>query len=145
MGIAPADKAKAGDTPHHTPFELHRAGLLLDTCAVSWLSRGRRIREQVERGDTPGLPLVWRTFGGITGLVVAANIAGVIVVGLLLVAVNSNATHHQRVVVGVVGAVYGVSAIAFGAVMGFVLQGRTLKWLARVRRPTRDEARRALR
>lgn len=112
---------------------------------MSWLSRGRRIREQVEKGDTPGLPLVWRTFGGITGLVVAANIAGVIVVGLLLVAVNSNATHHQRVVVGVVGAVYGVSAIAFGAVMGFVLQGRTLKWLARGRRPTRDEARRALR
>ena len=40
---------------------------------------------------------------------------------------------------------YGVSAIAVGAVLGFVLQGRTLRWLARGRTPTRHEARRALR
>ncbi|MGH8860288.1 MAG: HAMP domain-containing protein, partial [Jatrophihabitantaceae bacterium] len=112
---------------------------------MSWLSTGRRMRAQVERGDTPGLPLVWRTFGGITALVVAANVAGGIVVGLLLVALNSSATHHQRVVVALVGGIYGATAITFGAVMGFVLQGRTLRWLARGRRPTRDEARRALR
>jgi class 3 adenylate cyclase len=112
---------------------------------MSWLSRGRRVRKQVAKGHAPGLPLVWRTFGGITALVVAANIAGEIVVGLLLVALNANATHHQRVVVGVVGGIYGLAAVAFGAVMGFVLQGRTLKWVARGRTPTRDEARRALR
>jgi adenylate cyclase len=88
---------------------------------------------------------VWRTFGGITGLVVFANVIGGTVVGLLLVALNSNATHHQRVVVGVVGAIYGAAAIAFGAIMGFVLQGRTLRWVARGRTPTRHEARRALR
>lgn len=118
---------------------------MLETWAVSWLSRGRQIRAEVADGRVPGLPLVWRTFGGITGLVVLANIAGTTVVGLLLVALNANASQHQRVVVGVVGAGYGASAIAFGAVMGFVLQGRTLKWLARGRTPTRHEARRALR
>jgi adenylate cyclase len=112
---------------------------------MSWYSRGRRVRRQVAKGDSPGLPLVWRTFGGITALVVGANIAGEIVVGLLLVALNANATHHQRVVVAIVGGGYGVAAVAFGAVMGFVLQGRTLRWVARGRTPTRDEARRALR
>jgi class 3 adenylate cyclase len=112
---------------------------------MSWLSRGRTLRASVAEGSVPGLPLVWRTFGGITGLVVLANVAGIVVVGLLLIALNAHASHHQIVVVGVVGAIYGVCAIAFGAVMGFVLQGRTLKWLARGRTPTRDEARRALR
>ena len=103
------------------------------------------MRAEVADGHVPGLPLVWRTFGGITGLVVLANVAGGTVVGLLLVALNSGATHHQRVVVGLVGASYGASAIAVGAVLGFVLQGRTLRWLARGRTPTRHEARRALR
>ena len=110
---------------------------------MSWLSRGHRMRREVAKRDAPGLPLVWRTFGGITGLVVAANVAGGVVVGLLLVALNADATRHQRIVVGIVGGAYGIAAIAFGAVMGFVLQGRTLRWLARGRTPTRDEARRA--
>ncbi len=112
---------------------------------MSWLSRGRAVRAEAAEGHIPGLPLVWRTFGGITSLVVLANVAGGVVVALLLVALNSSATHHQRVVVGLVGAIYGVSAIAVGAVIGFLLQGRTLKWLARGRTPTRHEARRALR
>jgi adenylate cyclase len=103
------------------------------------------MRAEVADGHVPGLPLVWRTFGGITGLVVLANVAGGVVVGLLLVSLNASATHHQRVVVGLVGATYGVLAIAVGAVLGFVLQGRTLRWLARGRTPTRHEARRALR
>jgi adenylate cyclase len=67
------------------------------------------------------------------------------VVCLLVFVLNANATHHQRLVVGLVGGIYGVSAIAFGAVTGFVLQGPTLRWLARGRVPTRSEARRALR
>ena len=112
---------------------------------MNWLSRGRDLRREVSAGHVPGLPLVWRTFGGITGLVVLANVAGGTVVGLLLVALNANATYHQRLVVGLVGAIYGISAIAVGAVLGFWLQGRTLKWLARGRTPTRHEARRALR
>ncbi len=103
------------------------------------------MRAEVAQGDAPGLPMVWRTFGGITSLVVLANVAGGVVVALLLVALNASATHHQRVVVGLVGAIYGVSAIAVGAVIGFLLQGRTLRWLARGRTPTRHEARRALR
>lgn len=112
---------------------------------MSWLSRGRTLRARVAEGSVPGLPLVWRTFGGMTGLVVLANVAGITVVGLLLIALNAHASHHQIVVAGTVGAVYGVCAIAFGAVMGFLLQGRTLKWLALGRTPTREEARRALR
>lgn len=112
---------------------------------MSWLSRGQSLRAKVAEGQVPGLPLVWRTFGGITGLVVLANVAGIAVVGLLLVALNAHASHHQLVVAGAVGAGYGACAIAFGAVMGFLLQGRTLKWVARGRTPTRDEARRALR
>ena len=112
---------------------------------MSWLSRGRAVREQVAEGATPGLPVVWRTVGGLTGLVVLANLAGGIVVGLLLVALNADATAHQRLVVGVVGAIYGVAAIIAGVVIGFILQGRTLRWLARGGTPTREEARRALR
>ncbi len=103
------------------------------------------MRKELAKSSAPGLPMVWRTFGGITGLVVAANVAGGVVVGLLLIALNADASEHQRIVVGIVGGAYGISAIAFGAVMGFVLQGRTLRWLARGRTPTRDEARRALR
>jgi len=62
------------------------------------------VRAEVADGHVPGLPLVWRTFGGITGLVVLANVAGGVVVGLLLVSLNASATHHQRVVVALVGA-----------------------------------------
>jgi adenylate cyclase len=112
---------------------------------MSWLSRGMHVRHEAAKGNVPGLPLVWRTFGGITALVGSANIVGGLVVGLLLVALNADATQHQRIVVGIVGSLYGAAAIAFGAVMGFVLQGRTLHWLSRGRTPSRDEARRALR
>lgn len=112
---------------------------------MNWFSHGRRLRREVADGQVPGLPLAWRTFVGMTGLVVLANVAGGLVVGLLLIALNANATRHQRVVVGLVGGSYGIAAIAFGAVMGFVLQGRTLKWVVRGRTPTREEARRALR
>jgi adenylate cyclase len=112
---------------------------------VNWLSRGRTLRQEVARGQVPGLPLAWRTLRGITGLVVLANVAGVVVVGLLLITLNSSVSHHQRVVGAVVGAIYGVLAILFGTGVGFALQGRTLKWVARGRTPTRDEARRALR
>ncbi|HEY8301882.1 MAG TPA: adenylate/guanylate cyclase domain-containing protein [Jatrophihabitans sp.] len=117
----------------------------MDTGRVNWFSHGRHIRREVTRDQVPGLPLVWRTFGGMTGLVMLANIAGGVVVGLLLIALNADASHHQRMVVGLVGAAYGLAAIAFGAVMGWVLQSRTLRWVARGRTPTRDEARRALR
>jgi class 3 adenylate cyclase len=66
---------------------------------VKWLRGGMRMRATVKAGAVPGLPMVMRTFGGITTLVVAVNIVGVIVVGLLQVALNSDATPHQRTVV----------------------------------------------
>jgi adenylate cyclase len=118
---------------------------LRDTESVKLLRDGRRIHAEKAAGTVPGLPLVLRTFGGITALVSAANIAGGVVVGLLLVALNADATTHQRTVVLVIGASYGVLALAVGAGLGFFVQGRTLRWLARGRIPTRDEARRALR
>jgi adenylate cyclase len=112
---------------------------------VKLLRDGRRVHAEKAAGTVPGLPLVLRTFGGITALVAAANVAGGVVVGLLLVALNADATSHQRTVVLGVGAGYGVVALAVGAVVGFAVQARTLRWLVRGRIPTRDEARRALR
>src|SRR5579875_1862398 len=103
-----------------------------------WFEEGRRLRQRVHAaGNAPGLPLVVRTFGGMSALVLVANIIGGLVVGLLLVALNADATGHQRLVIGIGGAAYGVAALVFGAVMGFVLQGRTLRWLAFTRVPTR--------
>jgi len=111
-----------------------------------WFDEGRRLRQRVRAaGNAPGLPLVVRTFGGMSALVLVANIVGGLVVALLLIALNADSTVHQRLVVGIVGGCYGVVALVFGAVMGFVLQGRTLRWLAFARVPSRDEARRALR
>ncbi len=109
------------------------------------LQDGRRIHAEKLAGSVPGLPLVLRTFGGITALVVAANICGGIVVGLLQIALNADADAHQRKVVALVGASYGLLAIGVGAGLAFKLQGRTMRWVVRGRVPTRDEARRALR
>ena len=59
-----------------------------------------------------------------------ANVAGVVVVGLLLVALNASATHHQRtVVLGRRRDLRRARRSLVGAVIGFVLQGRTLRWL----------------
>jgi len=108
------------------------------------------MHDKVHAG-VPGLPLVLRTFGGITALVSLANVAGGIVIGILLYDLNSGkasqtgVTWHQKVVVLTVGGIYGAVAIATGTVFAFVLQGRTLRWVARGQQPTRAEAERALR
>ena len=106
---------------------------------------GRRVHEELHGSPAPELSLAVRTFGGIAGLVLLANVAGGVVAGLLLAALNGDTTRHQQFVVLVVGGIYGVVALIIGAVGGFLLQGETLKWLARGRIPTRNEARRALR
>jgi adenylate cyclase len=113
---------------------------------VSLLHVGRRVHEELHSGGAPELTLAIRTFGGIAGLVLLANIAGGLVAGALLGTLDkADTTTHQKVVVVTVGGIYGVAALIIGAVAGFVLQGRTLRWLARGQVPTRDEARRALR
>ena len=113
---------------------------------MSLLHVGRRMHEELHDRAAPELSLALRTFGGITAWVTLANVAGGLVAGALLAVLNkSDTTHHQKVVVVVVGGVYGLVAIVLGALAGFLLQGRTLKWLARGQVPTREEARRALR
>jgi len=103
------------------------------------------MHEELHSGGAPELSLAVRTFGGIAGLVLLANVAGGFVAGALLYTLNRDTTHHQQLVVVTVGGIYGLAALGIGALAGFVLQGRTLKWLARGQVPTRDEARRALR
>ena len=117
----------------------------VDTGDVSLLHVGRRVHEEIHSGGAPELSLALRTFGGIGGLVLLANAAGGVVAGALLAALNGDTTRHQQLIVGIVGGLYGVAALIIGALAGFILQGRTLKWLARGQVPTRDEARRALR
>ncbi|WP_338183870.1 adenylate/guanylate cyclase domain-containing protein [Jatrophihabitans sp.] len=112
---------------------------------MSLLRVGRRMHEELHSGAAPELSLALRTFGGIGGLVLLANVAGGVVAGALLATLNGDTTRHQQFVVLVFGGVYGVFALLLGATVGFVLQGRTLRWLARGQIPTRDEARRALR
>jgi class 3 adenylate cyclase len=96
-------------------------------------------------GTESGRRLVYRTFGRVAALVLGANIAGGIVVGLLLFALNGSATRHQKLVVLGVGGVYGVLAVVAGAAIGFVQQRGTLRWLVNETVPTEEEARRALR
>jgi adenylate cyclase len=103
------------------------------------------MHEELHSGAAPELSLALRTFAGIGGLVVLANVAGGVVAGALLAILNGDTTAHQRLVVITVGGIYGLVAMIAGASLGFVLQGRTLRWLARGQIPTRDEARRALR
>jgi adenylate cyclase len=112
---------------------------------VKWLQRWRELCEDAANGAAPGLPLVRRTFAATTALVVLANLAGEVVVGLVLLALNADATTHQRIVVVVVGGCYGILAVCVGIALGVRNELTTLRWLARGRRPTRDEARRALR
>lgn len=96
-------------------------------------------------GTASGRQLVLRTFGRVTALVIVANVVGGVVVASLLVALNASGTPRQRAVVLVVGAAYGLAAIAAGTAVGFGLQRRTLRWLVHEAVPTPQEARRALR
>jgi class 3 adenylate cyclase len=112
---------------------------------VTWLRRWRQLCSDAAEGSAPGWHLLWRTFGGTTALVVLANLAGMAVVGLLVVALNADATDHQRLVVAVVGGTYGFLAICAGTLIALYKHLHTMRWLARGRTPTRDEARRVLR
>lgn len=112
---------------------------------MTWLRRWHELGADAAHGAAPGLPLVWRTIRRITALVTLANLAGIVVVGLLLIALNADATDHQRLVVLIVGGTYGLLAVLAGTVIGIRKQLDTVRWLARGRTPTRDEARRALR
>lgn len=91
------------------------------------------------------LPFTVRTVIGMTGLAVGANVAGAVVVGLLIIAVNASATHHQVVVlVEVAALLVGVSAVV-GTAAGAIVQRRTLRWLLRGTAPTERDTRSVVR
>lgn len=91
------------------------------------------------------LPFVLRTFFGLAGLVIAANVVGVAVVTLSTIATNPSATGHQRAVVLGTAAVVVVVQVLVGTSLGAVVQRRTLRWLLRGERPSQEDALRALR
>jgi adenylate cyclase len=91
------------------------------------------------------LPFVLRTFFGLAGLVIAANVGGVVVVALSTIVTNPTATGHQRSVVLGTAAVIVVVQVLVGTSLGAVVQRRTLRWLLRGERPSQSDAVRALR
>lgn len=90
-------------------------------------------------------PSAVRTLLRIAYLSILANIAGAIVVALLITAVNSRTTSHQRAVLIVTGVVVVVVSLGAGTVAGLLAQRRTLRWLLLRRPPSAADARRALR
>jgi adenylate cyclase len=94
----------------------------------------------------PGqLPFVLRTVVGLAVIGIGANVVGAVVVSLLILAVNADATHHQTVVL-ITGAVVCVAAsVVVGSLAAIGLQHRTLRWVLRRAVPNAVDARRAVR
>jgi adenylate cyclase len=94
----------------------------------------------------PGqLPFVLRTVVGLAAIGIGANVVGAVVVTLLTLAVNADATHHQTVVLltGAVACLAG--SVLVGSAAAMLLQHRTLRWVLRGRTPGAVDARRAVR
>ena len=77
------------------------------------------------------MPFAVRTALGLSVLAIGANVVGAFLTGLLIVAVNASATHHQVVVLFRLGVVVTAASVLFGVGLGSILQRRTLKWLLR--------------
>ena len=82
------------------------------------------------------MPFAVRTALGLSVLAIGANVVGAFLTGLLIVAVNASATHHQVVVLFRLGFVVTAASILFGVGLGTVLQRRTLNWMLNNRPPT---------
>ncbi|WP_375480930.1 adenylate/guanylate cyclase domain-containing protein [uncultured Jatrophihabitans sp.] len=91
------------------------------------------------------LPFVLRTVGGISALAVGANVAGVVVLALIIAAINSQVTTHQQNVILVVVLALLASTVLLGVSSATLVQRRTLRWLLRGDRPDDTDALRALR
>jgi class 3 adenylate cyclase len=81
----------------------------------------------------------------IAGLVVVANLVGVVTVALLLLGVEDGSGNTGRTPVLLAVAAYLAVAFPAGTVAGLRRQRATNRWLMAGRMPTRDEARLALR
>jgi adenylate cyclase len=110
----------------------------------------------VESGAAPSLlrvaqvahsaaPWAKRTILGVGAVVIAANLVGGVVVTFLLAALNTSAPHNDRMIVLSFAVIYVAAALVAGSVIGALLHRRTLRWLLLGKRPTEDEANRALR
>lgn len=107
----------------------------------------RRIEERVEALsiEPAQIPFVLRTVAGLAVIGVGANVVGAVVVALLILAVNANATDHQLVVLLIGTACSVVGSVVAGSCAAIVLQHRTLRWVLRGRVPNVVDARRAVR
>ncbi|MDP9091519.1 MAG: adenylate/guanylate cyclase domain-containing protein [Actinomycetota bacterium] len=103
--------------------------------------------ETVALPDTApsGMPFALRTVVGVAAAVIAANIFGILTVAALLIGLNANTPHGERVVILTTAASYAAAATTLGTIIGVTRHKRTLHWLVRGRFPDRQEARRALR
>jgi adenylate cyclase len=91
------------------------------------------------------LPFVLRTFLGLAVLGVGTNIVGVVIVGLMSWAMNTEATHSQLTSVLTASIVATAVALVLGVSSGALVQRRTLRWLLRGEQPSAEDARLAVR
>ncbi len=107
----------------------------------------RRLEARVAALSIPPgqLPFVLRTVIGLAVIGVGANVVGAIVVALLTLAVNANATHHEIVVLMLGTTVTVAASVLVGSAAAIVLHRRTLRWVLLGRVPDETDARRALR
>ncbi|HLY33379.1 MAG TPA: adenylate/guanylate cyclase domain-containing protein [Jatrophihabitantaceae bacterium] len=100
---------------------------------------------RVARVAHDATPWAKRTVLGVGAVVIAANLVGGVVVTFLLASLNASAPRSERMIVLTFAIVYVIAALLAGSLLGAVLHRRTLRWLLLGKRPTEDEAHRALR
>ncbi|MEO8888949.1 MAG: adenylate/guanylate cyclase domain-containing protein [Jatrophihabitantaceae bacterium] len=110
------------------------------------MTRLRRVIEPGELARVPArLPFALRTVLGLAILAIGANVLGAVVVSLLVVTLNGSATRHQLSVLERVTTGLVIVSVLVGSLTVVVVQRRTLRWVARGRTPSEDDARRAVR
>jgi adenylate cyclase len=122
-----------------------RFGATATPFTTAALHRLNQHRSRVEVAHiAANLGFVMRTWLGMGVLAIGTNLLGSVVVAGMILAVNKDLTAHQQRVTEHVAVVYVVLAIIVAAVLGSVVQRRTLRWLLRGEPPDEPEARRAV-
>jgi len=91
------------------------------------------------------LGFVLRTWIGMAALTIGGNVIASIVVGSMLLGINTNLTGHQIKVSITVATIYVIAAAVIGTTIGSIIQRRTLRWLLRGEAPSEEDAIRAIR
>jgi adenylate cyclase len=91
------------------------------------------------------LPFVLRTVLGIAVLGIGANVAGAVVVSLIVVELNASASRHQVTVLLTAAGAATLACVIIGVTASVIVQRRTLHWVLRGERPSVEDAHRALR